>query len=538
MSAEKLQLVSEKKLQSSDIESLQNRIKGFQSQELVIALSGPLGCGITTVADTLNREFSGQDYEIFHIKLSDLMKQYFIELRKNNPAIIDNLVLKEAIFEDLKGYERIDKLMRVGGFLRKNYEMDIVAQLAINEISKKRKDIAKPKYDEIYDKIPEPTISLAEYAAEGFKTVKTVYLIDQLKNHEEVKLLRIIYGDLFYLVGTLCNEDERKANLINNGIDAIKASELMERDKKEAEEHGQQLEKTLQLSDYFIRFSQGDRKNLKEQIQRIIKIIHGSEIITPTNDEYGMYLAYSASLKSACLSRQVGASIADNGGNIIATGCNDVPQFNGGLYSSNSSNDLRCYNKGGKCYNDEYKQTKIKDKLLEIIEDNFSDKTEAKKIADKMFSSTRLKDLIEFSRAIHAEMDAIITLARNGGGSTRGCTLYTTTYPCHNCARHIVAAGIHKVIYIEPYEKSLAMELHQDAIQTKDTEEQKVKFLHFEGVSPRKYQHFFIAHHEGRKKSGRLYTSPHAEHKAPEYLHGYRQLEAKAVQHFTELTGK
>lgn len=35
-----------------------------------------------------------------------------------------------------------------------------------------------------------------------------------------------------------------------------------------------------------------------------------------------------------------------------------------------------------------------------------------------------------------------------------GTTLYATMYPCHNCARHIVAAGIRKVIYIERYGES------------------------------------------------------------------------------------
>ena len=46
-----------------------------------------------------------------------------------------------------------------------------------------------------------------------------------------------------------------------------------------------------------------------------------------------------------------------------------------------------------------------------------------------------------------------------------GGTLYTTTFPCHNCTRHIVASGIAKVYYIEPYAKSLALELHNDAIE-------------------------------------------------------------------------
>lgn len=41
-----------------------------------------------------------------------------------------------------------------------------------------------------------------------------------------------------------------------------------------------------------------------------------------------------------------------------------------------------------------------------------------------------------------------------------------TTFPCHYCARHIVAAGIYEVQYIEPYPKSKALQLHADAIET------------------------------------------------------------------------
>jgi len=35
--------------------------------------------------------------------------------------------------------------------------------------------------------------------------------------------------------------------------------------------------------------------------------------------------AYCPSLRSACLSRQVGAAMSDLNGNVISTGCNPVP---------------------------------------------------------------------------------------------------------------------------------------------------------------------------------------------------------------------
>jgi deoxycytidylate deaminase len=105
---------------------------------------------------------------------------------------------------------------------------------------------------------------------------------------------------------------------------------------------------------------------------------------------------------------------------------------------------------------------------------------------------SRIKGLIEFSRAVHAEMAAIVSAARDGLGQVRGATLFTTTFPCHNCARHIVADGIRKVIYIEPYPKSLALTLHNDAISTNENdEEKKVVFLQYQVAAPRSFSRIF-----------------------------------------------
>ena len=43
----------------------------------------------------------------------------------------------------------------------------------------------------------------------------------------------------------------------------------------------------------------------------------------------------------------------------------------------------------------------------------------------------------------HAEYKAIIGIPP----SVRGCTLYVTKYPCHECAKVIVQAGIIEVVY-------------------------------------------------------------------------------------------
>lgn len=116
---------------------------------------------------------------------------------------------------------------------------------------------------------------------------------------------------------------------------------------------------------------------------------------------------------------------------------------------------------------------------------------------------TDVDDLTEYSRSIHAEMEAILSVAREGKHSLVGATLYSTTYPCHNCARHIVAAGIRTVVYIHPYSKSKAIKLHHDAISEDPSETKKVVFKQYDGVAPHNYLKSFGATRD-RKKDGQF----------------------------------
>ncbi len=77
--------------------------------------------------------------------------------------------------------------------------------------------------------------------------------------------------------------------------------------------------------------------------------------------------------------------------------------------------------------------------------------------------SSPIADITEYGRVVHAEMEALLACARLGI-STQGTTLFCTTFPCHNCAKHIIAAGVTRVVFVEPYPKSRALEHHDDAI--------------------------------------------------------------------------
>ncbi|MCA1458854.1 hypothetical protein I6F35_37960 [Bradyrhizobium sp. BRP22] len=109
---------------------------------------------------------------------------------------------------------------------------------------------------------------------------------------------------------------------------------------------------------------------------------------------------------------------------------------------------------------------------------------------DGVLASSAVLDLTEFGRVVHAEMCAIWDAARLGR-SVRCGTLYVTTFPCHNCTKHILASGIRKVIYIEPYPKSRAQELHSNEISIEQETPDKVSFIPFLGISPFRYRDVF-----------------------------------------------
>src|SRR5690606_14932011 len=101
-----------------------------------------------------------------------------------------------------------------------------------------------------------------------------------------------------------------------------------------------------------------------------------------------------------------------------------------------------------------------------------------------------ITDLTEYGRVVHAEMCAICDAARLGR-SIKGATLYCTTFPCHNCTKHVLAAGLSKVVYMEPYPKSKAKELHENEIEIEQESADRVAFLPFLGISPYRYRDIF-----------------------------------------------
>jgi deoxycytidylate deaminase len=299
------------------------------------------------------------------------------------------------------------------------------------------------------------------------------------------------------------------------------------------DDYGQQTRETFHLADVFVQLKKGI---YKEELKRFFKLVYCDPYVTPTQHEHAMFLAYASSLRSGQLGRQVGAAITTKNGDVLAVGCNDVPKPGGGLYWPGPQ-DKRDAELG----------IDTNDKQRDLIVDKLIGKL-PKEIPDLDLNRLRknfrgVLDITEYGRAVHAEMDALLTCARSGV-SPVGAVLYTTTFPCHNCTRHIVAAGIERVFYIEPYAKSRAEELHDDAIVIEEKamrpnrgSNRKVPFTHFVGIGPRKYFDLFSlnlssGHELVRKENGKKLTIniPQAWPRIPLSHFTYIQREVLAIE--------
>lgn len=50
---------------------------------------------------------------------------------------------------------------------------------------------------------------------------------------------------------------------------------------------------------------------------------------------------------------------------------------------------------------------------------------------------------------VHAELNAILNFNGAAGGTLNNASLYTTLFPCHECAKAIIQVGIKNVYYLE-----------------------------------------------------------------------------------------
>ena len=115
----------------------------------------------------------------------------------------------------------------------------------------------------------------------------------------------------------------------------------------------------------------------------------------PSWDEYFMGIALLSGCRSKDPGTQVGACIVNKQHKIVGTGYNGLPIG---------------------CNDDEFPWDK---------QGNFLD--------------------TKYPYVCHAELNAILN---NIGMNLQGCTIYTALFPCNECAKAIIQAGITEVVYL------------------------------------------------------------------------------------------
>lgn len=329
---------------------------------------------------------------------------------------------------------------------------------------------------------------------------RTAHIIRSLKHPDEVASLRAVYGNGFFLIGVSAPRWQRLARLVDANYPKNVAERLLDKDSGEQRDLGQQTRDAFHHADVYVRSD----ANTEADIARFIDLVMSHPFLPPTQEEHAMYLAYAASLRSADLSRQVGAVVLDVRGDVIATGANDVPSAGGGPHwPARPDFWPRVREDGGPdyergCDSNERERDRILSKVIRALT-NVSDGSDHELVARyrEALEHTGILDLTEFGRAVHAEMAALLACAR-AGVSPAGGTLYCTTFPCHNCTKHIVDAGVSRVVYVEPYPKSKAGDLHDDAVvlvdersDRLDERDTRVRFEIFVGVGARRFVDLF-----------------------------------------------
>lgn len=484
-------------------------IKKLTTPELVIGLCGPIGSPLNKAYLEFYNIFDEAGYTIHEIKMSSFIVEYFPFLIKENKTQYE----QDFLDKDLPKFDQKKRKIEIGNELRKRYGSTILAECAIKQIS-----IHRQKHISNGSEKPLSPEEIMKRVSEG---KRVVFIINSIKNQAELDLLKNVYRDIFYMIGITSSISDRENYLgEENGMSKSQVWELFDKETGEEIKHGQTVKDTFPQADYFISISPKNTSEIKSKIERFFRLVFSTRISIPTIHETAMYIAAASSWNSACLSRQVGAVLTDESGEILSVGWNDVPIYGGGLYQEDKDRseentdslfynkkyeDKRCFNLVG-CYNDSEKN-KMSKKIVETLKaENLLNKNEIDYVqkAENAIRQSKISSLVEFSRSIHAEMHAIISGCISSGNRIKNGRLYITTYPCHMCARHIILVGIKEVFYIEPYKKSLTTYLHEDSItddeEVKQKDAHKVHIKQFEGVGPTRYMQLFKMTPNSRKE--------------------------------------
>ena len=378
---------------------------------LVIGLTGAFGSGCSTSAKELN-ERGG--FTI--VQLSDVLRDLWNE---TNPGAVPS---------------RRD-LQKLGNEVRENKkDAGALARLAITKL-------------------------------DGDASPHNRLVIDGIRNIGEIEFLRSKFGYSFFLFGLSCPTSDRwerlKHRYKSNGQDVSEFAADDERDRDEEYVYGQQVNPCIDRADVLLDNSnEVTTADRQKKLSEYIDLITGAHVRYATPGEHYMNMCYSSAHGSKCLKRQVGAVLVDakphTRGAVVGVGYNENPAATEPCVDEPAYGADKQKGVSGKCYRDIVRSRSFAklaadgrrcpscgERLVELAKAPWSCRS-CNIDLEQFFWPERAMSLCT---AIHAEMAAILA----AGKSAKGTTLYSTTFPCFQCAEKLIEAGIADVVFTESY---------------------------------------------------------------------------------------
>ncbi|MFP5319541.1 MAG: deaminase [Acidimicrobiia bacterium] len=369
---------------------------------IVIGLTGAFGSGCTVAARHLRHE---RGFEL--VRLSDVLR---------------------GLWTSAEPPTRRD-LQRIGDDYRRQHGSEALVQTALAEL-----DAGAPTVDRI--------------------------VVDGIRNVGEVEALRNRFGYRFTLLAVLASPEDRWTRIEDDqyrdkGLGEADFMADDARDRNEETPYGQQVELCIDVADIFLNnTSDVSLPDYKQKVLAFVDLATGATTRPPEEDEIFMHMAYSSSHSSRCLKRHVGAVILDLDKEVIGVGYNENPT------GTSPCVDEVAYN--GRCYRDIVRNETLRqlhhdgmkcpacgEALPEISGPPWRcgscEAAGRKTDLEAVFFPDRA---MSWCTAIHAEDRAIRAAA---GRSLKGARLYTTTFPCFQCAEKVIQAGIREVVFTEVY---------------------------------------------------------------------------------------
>lgn len=315
---------------------------------------------------------------------------------------------------------------------------------------------------------PESVLHLPETINRCIKNIRKIkpdgafIVIDAIRNPFEAKFFKDRYS-AFYLMSINAPNEDRKAYLQNehkytvDEFDEIERRESGKTKIDDADFISQNVKRCIEISDIHIFNPRNEIDNnnvLKAQLAWYLALIKHPGLISPTNLERVMQIAYTAKVNSGCISRQVGAVVTDESYSIKSVGWNDVAKGQvpcnlrslTGLANNFDEVTYSAYERHDRKFRDAAKAELIK------IEGH-----EGAKGKNLSYCFKDIKNSLDDSgnqvhtRSLHAEENAFLQLAKYGTAGIEGGKLFTTASPCELCAKKAYQLGIKDIVYIDPY---------------------------------------------------------------------------------------